>query len=299
MPSTAIGSLLQEVSSTRDITKAEIEINFGTILVRHKTEKDFLLGGACTPKLLDSKLRRADTSLQTDFLPRLSTSDLDARYLLALVDGGKTHIDVHYEIHIRNVEGKPRTVKFNQEAVHDFTVTLPDVHHGTLYLHYPIRVWDGIANVKTVELDKEMTTNVKEFISSIQTVGKAPSFVATFPSDAFAIESVLAKRAFSVTDPDDIELRITEVQNLRFDHVSASGFNFQATSERKEVMIEKQMLWWEASLHHRVADAAPADKIQILVDEMIGKMDCIGYENQGHWVREEIEVAPTPEIPFW
>lgn len=299
-PASGLERLLRDVSPDTDIHNAELTVQFGFILVRHLNDKTFL-DGSYAPKKTEQKLQGAGPALHADFFSRMTTSDDDARYLLSLVDTDDLHARLEYEIHVKTSEGESRLVTFEQTSINDFQVWRTDTVLGILFIHHPMRVWDAQATIDKPEVDMEIMGSVRKFIESIQTIEQPPSFLATVPSHLYTVEKVYAKRIFSKFHRD-VEVRVTEVQDLSLSSIDANGYNFKASVSSKESMIDDQQLWWELQLRVAPVGSVPPAELHNMVEEFIGKMDGIGYWNNGPFERREIEALPeqsVAETPFW
>lgn len=299
-PAVGLQKLLQEVLLSNDITGAEMDVRFGLILIRHSSDKAFL-NGVHAPKKMESKLQIAASDLHTDFFPRITTSDIDARFLLDLMESGEPRARVEYEIHIKTSEGESRLVRFEQTTTGDFLVLRTDTLLAKLFMYYPMRVWDAQAIINKPEIDLETMSAVGAFIESIQTTEQAPSFLAVVPSHLFTVEKVYAKRVFCKMS-DGIEMRVTEVQDLSLESVNSDGFNFRASISSRETMIDEQRYWWECLLHIERVESVPTAKLHGMVEDFAGKMDGVGWENKGPFERKEIEESPDQSVtepPFW
>ena len=303
---TGIKELFEKILKAENIIGASVEVRFGMILVRHtsnnKDDNREFRKGIYTPQALQARLRGAADDLSTDFFSRLSTAEADAQFLLNLIPLPTVQATVEYKIHIKNPEGNLRVVRFDQTSTNDFVVLHSNTELGTMYLHYPVRVWDAQAIVDRPEMDEAMMALVGAFVSTMQTVEEAPSFRAMVPLDSFTVERVFAKRTLTKRDSDGIELRVTEVQDLLLESINAPRYNFKATALGKEQMMDEQRLWWECSLHTDNVEPDAGEKLQGLVDEIVCKIDVVGFENKGPWVRSEIEEVDSsvvPETPFW
>ena len=301
-PDSNIGKLLLQVTSTADVEDAELEVRFGLLLVSHPTDKDFFKG-IFDSQALQSKLQNSALALHTNFFPRMTTSESDARSLLSLVDGDEVRGRVEYEIHIKNPEGGLRIVRFEQSDRRSVQVLVPDTSLGAIYMHYPVRVWDAHAVINERYVDTDMEGAVGTFLSTMQTIDNAPSFQAMISFDSMSIETVYVKRIFSKTNAEGIELEITEVQDLERHSLKSVRYNFKAVTYPRETMIQQQRLWWECRIRVQPPDSLPADEIQSLVDDMMSKTDGVGFENMGPWVKNKEkklnEASEMPETPFW
>jgi len=288
MPVLGLSKLVQAVSSSRDITGAKLEVQFGLLLTSHAT-KHFLDGVRSITKV-EKMLTETASDTRTDFLSRMTTSDTDALFLLSLLGDAETRSKVEYEIQLKTLNGESRIVRFEQETPADFLVFDAALTLGTMSMHYPMRVWDARATVINPEVDIELTDAVRPFMESIRTNIPAPSFRARVPSQTFSVEGVQVKRVFSKT-MDDIDCRVTEVQDLCLESADGSDFNFAACAYPRAMLMENQRLWWEFSLHAAKVDMISASRLQGLVDELMTQIDGVGFHNQGPFVWQEVEEA--------
>ena len=124
--------------------------------------------------------------------------------------------------------------------------------------------------------------------------------LASVPSHSFSIEKVHAKRVFSKSI-SGIDLRLTQVQELAISSVDKDEINFKASAYLPDTMIENHAMWWECSLHADLVDVESAVQLHSLADNIVSKIDDVGYENNGPFQKEEIQ---QPEesvltVPFW
>ncbi|KAK3722229.1 hypothetical protein LTR37_002662 [Vermiconidia calcicola] len=305
VPNSRVGAFLQQLAAGYDLRHTKIEARFGTTLVRQADNKDFLKG-VLDKDAVEKKLHGAGDALQTDFLPRMTTSTTDAQYMLALIPGSDVTAKVKYEIHVKNSEGSLRIIKFDQAARDHFEVLLADTTVGTLYIHYPIRVFDAQVTVDKPCTDENLIEAAGQFVSSMQTIEHEQAlwaWQAWIPPNSFSVEKVLAKRIFTKTSlTNAIDLQVTEVQDLVLEPVAASArYNFRAICYPPGAMVEHQRLWWECRLRlHDATDASAVDGLADAVDEIVGKIDGVGFANEGPWKRAEIEeAAGNTTQPEW
>jgi hypothetical protein len=269
------------------------------ILLQQQQVKQPLQKGAITKETLQAKLQSSESSVDANFFPRLTTSTSDALFLLDLVPGSPVSATTQYEIVVKNAEGSLRVIKIDNTDKNSFYVGYPSEPRGVSYIHYPIRIWDAKASVEMAKVDNSLDSIAKEFISSMQTTGEAPSFMAMIPSGSFGIEKVYAKRIFSKVLPNGVELIVTEVQDLALESVNDPRYNFKAIVLPGEEMADTQRLWWECELRADAVDDEMAVMLQNLTDRIVSEMDGVGYVNKGPWEKTSVEAQGVTEQWFW
>jgi len=289
VPVLGLSKLVQAVSSSRNITGAKLEVQFGLLLTSHATTKHFFDGVRSVAKV-EKMLTEAASDIRTDFLPRMTTSDADALFIFSLLGYGEVRSKVEYEVHLKTLNGEPRTICFDQQSPADFLVLDNNLTLGTMSMHYPMRIWDARATIIKPEVDIDSRETVRSFVESIRTTSPAPSFQAKVPSQAFSVEGVHVKRVFS-KELDGIDCRVTEVQDLYLESVDSFELNFAACAYPKAMMAESQRLWWEFSLHAVEVDMMSASRLKGLVDELMTQIDGVGFNNEGPFVWQEVEEA--------
>jgi hypothetical protein len=237
------------------------------------------------------------------FFPRLTTSTSDALFLLDMIPGSSVRATVEYEGLVKNAEGSIRIIKINQSDRSNVQVVCPDSSPGTTYIHYPLRIWDAKVIVEALRFDTSMTEIATKFVSSMQTVDEAPSFVAMLPPASFGIDKVYAERVFSKAVADGIEMKVVEVQELQLLSIDSERYNVKATARSAADMMNGQRLWWECGLTAQIVDSDSAATLQAVIDKMVSQMDGVGYGNTGPWTKDQVEVnaqsVASPEPPFW
>ena len=298
-PVTAIEELLSSTISSNGLEGAVLKASFGMILMRHTEPRDFLKAAISKDKL-QTKLRAAGDSLSTSFFPRLTTSASDALFLLDMIPGSSLSAKMEYEVVVKNAEGSIRVIKINQADRSGVQVVCPDTSLGTTYIHYPLRIWDAKVTIEASRFDTSMADIATKLASSMQTVDEAPSFLAMLPA---GVDKVYAKRTFCKEVPGGIELRVVEVQELQLMPIESERYNAQVTAHSAVRMVNEQRLWWECELRAQDVDIGSAATLQALVDEMVTKMDDVGYGNTGPWTKDQMETGAesvaAPEVPFW
>jgi hypothetical protein len=221
-------------------------------------------------------------------------------FLLDLVKGSSISATMQYEIVVKNVEGSLRTIKIDNSNKNSFHVDHPSEPRCVSYIHYPIRIWDAKAIVEKAKIDNSMNGIATEFISSMQTIDDAPSFIAMIPSGSFGIEKVYAKRIFSKTVSNAVEFPVIEVQDLALESINDPRYNFKAIVLPDVEMINSQRLWWKCELHADVLDDEMAAMLQGLTDVIVSEMDGVGYANKGPWEKTSVEEAQdVADQWFW
>ncbi|KAF7189823.1 hypothetical protein HII31_08930 [Pseudocercospora fuligena] len=296
---------MQEEDDTgSEIGPVKLLAQFGTILMRHDEQNwKKLTHHVHDASDLQTSFRKNAQFLKSEFLNRLTTSTTDATSLIHLARGQATselETDTRYEIFVRDTAGA--LLKLTVDAFHKsaYSVKKSDQIIGEALSHFPVHVWDARFVLVELGLESETTSlhHIKDFIISMETDQKAPSFRAQIPL-GIRIETVLAKRSFAF-HVDDMRFFATQVQWLCQESIEDRKHNFRALARTEEDMIAEQRLWWEAGWE--TFDLEKADYMQAKVNEMVPQMDAIGLENKGPFVRlEGYEEAqePEPEIPFW
>ncbi|KAF2481412.1 hypothetical protein BDY17DRAFT_301302 [Neohortaea acidophila] len=297
LSTTPVGMLMQELLLVPNTGDTQIIVQFGTLLVKDRTDEP-ILTGVNTANAVEEKLQDG-IGITTNFLPRMTTSDDDARFMLNLFGAGEARATVTYEIEIKNAEGAQRTITFDQTDLQNFLVSHTNNPLGIAYIHHPLRVWDAKVSIERPEVDVELMQTVRGFVASIQTNGIAPSFQALVPAGSFSVENVYAKRHFRKSIAKGIEVDVTEVQQLDVASTTMSPFNLQASVQPRATMIEGQRLWWEAGMYAQTADISTADRIHSCAATCISQIDGVGLNNSGPFRWAEIEEPVAEEKPFW
>lgn len=287
MPRSSLEKLFNEVISENEVGLMRIEIQFGLILVKHVNDKTYLDGVRDAAKM-ESKLNQARSNLQTDLLPRLTTSELDAAHLLGLTGSHDISVQIEYDIYIKTTRGETRVVRFEETDPMNFTVLRTDNIRAKMFMHNPIHVWDAQAVITKLEPDDEMRGAVAEFVKSIQSKDEAPSFDANVPANTFSVQSVHVKRIFT-QQTGDVEARLAEVQDLWTSSANSNSYNFEAIATPEHLMTENQRLWWEYSLQADSVEMGTATRLQSMAGDIVSRIDGVGYENTGPFVAAEIE----------
>lgn len=298
-PNTSVGKLVKYLGLNSDGDDVSVDLQFGMVLLRHFTDKSFR-DGKISAKELQSKLENAGSALQQDFLPRMTTSAVDARYMLDMMPSNQLpSVEIEYQILVKDSEGRQRTLKFNQipaEATPDGKVHAKDnliVESanllGTLYLHYPVHIWDARVTINRPDVDETMMEAAQEFVASMQTTGEPPSFAAMVPLNAFNVDKVHVLRKFSRTDTDGIELRVSEVQDLILEPLNDGRYNLKAIAASREEMVDSQRIWWECGLHTSNMEVKNVDRLENLAEDVVSRVDGVGFANKGPWVHNEAE----------
>ncbi|KXT06201.1 hypothetical protein AC578_1396 [Pseudocercospora eumusae] len=296
---------MQEEDGTEsDTGPVKLLAQFGTILMRHDEQNWKKLTHHFHDALdLQTSFRENAQFVKSEFLYRLTTSTTDATSLVHLARGQATselETDTRYEIFVRDTAGAQ--FKLTVDASHKSAHSIKKLEKitGEALSHFPVHVWDARFLIVETGLESETTSlhHIKDFIISMETDQKAPSFRAHIPL-GIRIEKVLAKRTLAC-HVDDMRFFATQVQWLFQGSIEDWKHNFRALARTEEYMIAERRLWWEAGWE--TFDLEKADFMQAKVNEMVPQMDAIGLENQGTFVRlEDCEQAqePEPEIPFW
>lgn len=298
---TPIEKLLRQVESLHGRQDVELQVSFGTLLVRSRDQD--LGRGNWNAQSLERQLQAQEQTgdLRTNFFERLTTTQSDAAYMVNLLPGALAPPRVEYGIELKTLQGHARVVRFDQSDRKSFAVFALEEITAALYMHYPIHVHDAQSKVIRSELALDIdTSDIETLVKSIHSIGQAPSFKARVPTKAFSIEQVQVKKVFAKQVIPGVRLQVTEVQDLKLDALEGSkNFNLQATAAGRAAMVDNHRLWYECSLHLAPLGSVEGGVLQQLVDQMVAEIDGVGYGNEGPYVRAEIEEMPEPEIRFW
>ena len=298
---TAVEQLLRAIPAISSLEGAQLVVSFGMILSSQQGSKEALPKGAVLKEILQIKLRAGVGSCETTFLTRLSTSTNDAMFMLSdiFVPGSPVSAKCQYELVIKNPDGSLSTIIMDHADRSDLQMVADSDVRGTIYVHYPIRIWDAKVTIERAVLDSPAQA-VIDFVSSMQTVDEPPSFLAMIPTAAFGIEKVYAKRMFSKTVQDGLELFVTEAQELALESRDDATYNVKVAAFSKERMENEQRLWWECGLRSDVVDPERARELQCVIDRMVTKMDGVGYGTKGPWTKAEVtDGQGVVEQWFW
>ncbi len=284
---------VRQLASSQDLSGAQVKVQFGTILLRHPKDDNFLKG-ANEATWVEQKLREAGDAIRTEFLPRLTTSMDDAQHLLTSIPGSDITAQVCYEIHFKTSNGKVRVVRIDQTH-REFQIVATDAKLGTAYIHYPIHVWDAEVVVHKPTTDDTLIELCGKLVASMQTIGIAPSFQAFVQPGSPSVHKVYAKRIFSKTTTKRAIAMVTEVQDLSVQAISMGGYNLQAVALPTQEMVKVQRLWWQCSLTLDDVTPASAGILQEEVDGIISRIDGVGFGNVGPW--EKIPSSPKKPSP--
>ena len=298
-----IPKLLRLVRAFEMVANIELTVKFGLMLIKPR-DANFCMGKYSHEGLQQSLQELEDAgTLQTTFFNRMTTSSVDAEYLLNIIpvpDAASLPPTVEYHIGMRTLQGGERTVRFAQNDTASFVVAAEDRIVGTLYRHYPLRVWDAMIQVSRTITSDEDAAKLKDMVSSIQTCDEAPSFYANFPTTSFTPTHIHVKRLHVRQVAPQVQLRVTEVQDLKFEAVANSEhFNLKATALPRASMIDQQRLWFECSLHMSPAQEVKPWFLEKIVDNLVAYMDDVGVGNRGPYVRKEIEEKAPVKVNFW
>ena len=310
----AIASLLK--SSPYDTGKAEVVIEFGLALMTN------------AGKLAENKaLRCAELQDEFDRLPAQRTSFLtalgrknkDGVYLLQLpttlpgsespyagssqlanawLDCGQYGmIDRRlYEITIVAPGGCEWMLVFDQESPEDVQITLADVEQQSVYVHYPLRVWDARARILPAagqEPENGLKSKIMTFLNTLNTPKASDDerhfFEATIPDAAFRVANVTAKRVLT-TKLRSGTWKVTQACAL---HVTSNHGSVTAYAKFGEIMEEEGRIWWEAALQYDGHEEFGAT-----MNEILERLDDVGFEPEPE-SRKSGKAKVSDYVAFW
>jgi hypothetical protein len=322
----AIGGLLMSVS-----VKAGMIIQFGLALMTDAG--NLVLNKALRCAELQDKLDRLPVQHRhASFLAALVRKNKDAVHLLRLptllpgsdspydgssqlaiawADNGTYGINDKrlYEIEIVAPGGHTWTLEFDQNYPKDVHITLAGPHQQSVYVHYPLRVWD--ARVRLVsptdgpEPDSILKRNILAFLDTFDTAMDArgeqrPGFEAMIPNSAFRVASALAKRVLTRRTLASGTWKVTQVWDL---HVQAQYQSVMALAKAANIMEQEGRLWWEAALHCDDGKGlGELEELATSMNQIMELLDPVGFEETAaQKVRQERSTRPSedPYIPFW
>ena len=280
-----IAQFLNELRFSGSLVADEIVVSIGLVMITHKGNVDILKGARDTRKI-EAKLLAEAKSLQTDFLGRLTTSDVDSEYMLDLFPGNLAMKGM-YDIHIKTTEGAPLIIRLDPRIREFQILEFMDLSSPTAYLMYPIHYWDARLMMENEVIDNRLRDECQKLVDSMWTINEAPTIRGLALSHAFSLEGIIAKRIYRKTGEDGICFTVTEKSDLGIEPLSQTDVNFLAVSLPRQEMVDAGRLWFEAGISSRDFSAAGADTLERVTDHIVANLDGVGYANQGTWERRE------------
>lgn len=266
--------------------------------------------------------RRRKDGMHLLQLPKTMDTEVDSPLAsdLTLVDAwtgdGKHAISDKrvYEITIEVAGGREWLLIFGQESPEDFEIQPLDSHQHTVYVHYPLRVWDARFQSKdpdwtctgALELGSDLERDIQTFLQTLRTPKRnipeqyssspPPMFEASIPDSAFLVKNVLAKRIMTQSLGSGTWV-VTQVWDL---HVQSKGSVVKAFGTGEESMVNTGRLWWEAALQH-----GGGGDLGGIVTEVVSRLDDVGFdgaalEAKAKAKKQKEKKPKEPEYqPFW
>lgn len=221
----------------------------------------------------------------TEFLKLLTTSIIDARYLLefsrtfsfstpgiidlarAYVEHGEDALNVlfSYELEAVDTSGTQWSVKIDPQQLDQPAIEPFAVGQSCAYLHLPFFVWDAkvvpCLYQTTLEVPGELEEAIQAFAKDLTIPHEAMERAPAFESEAsplFTVQRAQAKRTFVRRMPLGIDgplatWQVLQVWDLHLRH----GPTIVALSKPDAEMAASGRLWWEASMIYTDSDLIP------------------------------------------
>ena len=310
----AIASLLK--SSPIGVKKADIVIEFGLILMTNvgKLAADKALRCAELQHEFDRL-----SAQRTTFLTALGRKNKDGVYLLRLpttLSGSESPyagssqlanawLDCEeygladrrlYEITIVAPGGREWMLVFHQESPEDVQITLADIEQQSVYVHYPLRVWDARARILPAagqEPENGLKSNIMTFLNTLNTPKASDDerafFEATIPDATFRVASVTAKRVLT-TKLRSGTWKVTQACAL---HVTSNCGSVKAYAKLGEIMEQEGRIWWEAALQYD-----GREEFGTTMNEIMERLDDVGFEPEPE-SKKSGKAKVSDYVAFW
>lgn len=294
----AIASLLQSLPCGAE--NSDVVIQFGLTLMTNAEDLAAKKALRCA-ELQDVLDRRPTERYRTTFLTAIGRKNKDGIHLLRLpttLPGSESPyagssqltsawIDCEeygindrrlYEITIVAPGGHEWMLVFDQGSPEDVQIMLSDAHQQSVYVHYPLRVWDARVQLLPAAgpepesiLKSKIMTFLKTFNTPKPTSDKErPFFDATIPDAAFRVTSVLLKRVLA-TKLRSGTWKVTQAYNL---HVDLNRGNVSVFAKTENLMEQEGRIWWEAALQYD-----GREEFESTMNEVMERLDDVGWES--------------------
>lgn len=277
-----------------DLTKQQRSTSFIAALGRKRKDGMYLLQ---LPTMI---------AAENDSPPVSSTTLVDA-----WTGNGKHTINDRrlYEVTIAVPDGDQWLLIFNQEFPEDVEIVPVDSHQPSIYIHYPLRVWDARIQHKELDwaatgamkLESDLQQNITTFLQTLNTPKRyrgssLPMFEACIPDSAFLVTDVLAKRVLTQSLGSGTWV-VTQVWDL---HVEPGQANVKAFAKDEDDMAREGRLWWEAALQHD-----GGEELKTLLNDVVSRLDVVGFD--GEAIKASTKLKPQTSKkskqaayqPFW
>ena len=182
-----------------------------------------------------------------------------------------------YEITIVAPGGREWMLVFDQESPEDVQITPADVHQQSVYVHYPLRVWDARVRLLPAagpEPESVLKSKIMTFLQTFNTPKatsdeQRPFFDATIPDATFRVANVLVKRVLTTTLRSGT-WKVTQVCDL---HVDPNRGSVTAFAKPENIMEQEGRLWWEAALQYD-----GREDVGSTMNEIMERLDDVGWE---------------------
>ena len=309
----AIASLIE--SSSHGVGKTDVTIQFGLALMTNAEKLAANKALRCTE--LQDELDRLPAP-RTSFLTVLGRKDKDGVHLLRLPTtlpgsespyaGSSRLADAWtdcepygildsrlYEITIVAPGGHEWMLVFDQGSPEEAKITLANIHQQSVYVHYPLRVWDArirLLSTAGPEPESILKRNIMTFLSTLNTPKATcdelrPYFEATIPDAAFRVASVVAKRVLTTT----LRSGTWEVTHACDLHVDSSRGCVNAFATSEDNMQKEGRVWWEAALQYD-----GNEEFGPTMNEVVERLDDVGWEPE---VKKPSKAKEEEHIPYW
>lgn len=235
-------------------------------------------------KSMEGKLNDPSAACKTDFLPRLTTSDVDAKYVIELAGGNVDSFtsECIFELQIRDAGGSVLKVAVPTASKTDFKTTRPNKLVAEAFAHYPAHVYDARYQLtrSASEQSSPSRESITYFVSSMTTDGTVPSFKAKIQPGTIVVERVFSKQIFR-KNINGVVFEVCRTCDMLLEFVDSVVHNFRAAVASEAEMLEHQRIWWEANWE--TSDLNKAGELQRQVDEVVRGIDGVGLSNVGPW----------------
>ncbi|GAB7326722.1 hypothetical protein MBLNU13_g10674t1 [Cladosporium sp. NU13] len=292
----AIVSLLESSSHDHDAGKPDIVIQFGLALMTNAEKLAASKALRCVE--LQNELDKLSAQ-RTTFLTALGRKNRDGVYLLRLpttlpgsespyagssqltsawTDGDEYGIIDRrlYEITIVAPGGREWRLVFDHNTPEDVQFTLADVNQQSVYVHYPMRVWDARVQLLPAagsEPESAFKSKIMTFLKTLDTPkasdDERPFFEATMPDAAFRVANVTAKRVLT-TKLRSGTWKVTQACDL---HMKLNRGSVTAYGKLGEIMEQEGRIWWEAALQYD-----GREDFGTTLNEIMERLDDVGFE---------------------
>lgn len=258
----------------------------------------------------------AADELKLHFSRRLTTDLVEACHIpvASLWDQKPCLKEAFYELVLLDKENKEMHVRVTGDPS-DTKILMPLEDLGSVYLHFPKRIWDARFLV-TGRKDYVVPAAVHDLVRSLKVsiaveerdgkVFRIPTVDYRIESNDITVKSFCSKRRFhhQSTKKERLTLQVTEVREYELKKSNKDPSAHRAASGFPNVMVEHHVLWFEASMHispHPLlaqnldiqlgddADWKPEDvlsedllnDLKSITEQFVTRLDGVGLSNKG------------------